>query len=157
MAAHAATRFSLLLLEPGEIYFDDFSAALYRCVQRYSTSLSQGFEDEDLWNSLGWWAATVATHCPSRPSQRLATAVTRHCGIMDEKCCIFESEFVFPLKGFLPFYSNVLPILKRNPEENKRPQNVKPSPNAASGRSRRKAEEDEDDLDAPVEGREAIQ
>ena len=30
MAAHAATRFSLLLLEPGEIYFDDFSAALYR-------------------------------------------------------------------------------------------------------------------------------
>jgi factor associated with neutral sphingomyelinase activation len=25
-----ATRFSLLLLEPGEIYFDDFSATLYR-------------------------------------------------------------------------------------------------------------------------------
>ena len=40
MAAHAATRFSLLLLEPGEIYFDDFSAALYRlyCVTYDSTT-----------------------------------------------------------------------------------------------------------------------
>ena len=30
---------------------------------------------------------------------------------------------------------------------------MKPSATAASGRSRRKADEDEDDLDAPVEGR----
>ena len=41
----------------------------------------------------------------------------------------------------------------RNPEEKKRPHNMKPSATAASGRSRRKADEDEDDLDAPVEGR----
>ena len=44
--------------------------------------------------------------------------------------------------------------LNRNPEEKKRPQDVKsPGTSAASGRSRRKADEDEDDLDAPVEGR----
>ena len=26
-----------------------------------------GFEDEDLESSSRWWAATVATYCPSRP------------------------------------------------------------------------------------------
>ena len=38
-------------------------------VQRYSSTLSQGFKDEDSGNSPGWWATTVATYCPSRPSQ----------------------------------------------------------------------------------------
>ena len=30
-------------------------------VQRYSSTLSQGFKDEDLGNLPGWWADTVAT------------------------------------------------------------------------------------------------
>ena len=30
---------------------------------------SLGFEDEDLESSPGWWAATVATYCPSRPGE----------------------------------------------------------------------------------------
>ena len=30
---------------------------------------SLGFEDEDLGSSPGWWAATVATYCPSRPGE----------------------------------------------------------------------------------------
>ena len=30
---------------------------------------SLGFEDEDLGISPGWWAATVATYCPSRPGE----------------------------------------------------------------------------------------
>ena len=38
-------------------------------LQRYSSSLSQGFKDKDLRYSPGWWATTVATYCPSRPSQ----------------------------------------------------------------------------------------
>ena len=53
-------------------------------VQRYSSTLSQGFEDEDLGNFPGWWAATVATYCPSRPSQLLATTITKHCDRVDK-------------------------------------------------------------------------
>ena len=30
---------------------------------------SLGFEDENLGSSPGWWAATVATYCPSRPGE----------------------------------------------------------------------------------------
>ena len=30
---------------------------------------SQGFEDKNLGSSPGWWAATVATYCPSSPGE----------------------------------------------------------------------------------------
>ena len=30
---------------------------------------SQGFEDKNLGSSPSWWAATVATYCPSRPGE----------------------------------------------------------------------------------------
>ena len=30
---------------------------------------SLGFEDGDLGSSPGWWVATVATYCPSRPGE----------------------------------------------------------------------------------------
>ena len=39
--------------------------------QRFSSSLSQSFKDDVVGNSSCWWADTVATHCPSRPSQLL--------------------------------------------------------------------------------------
>ena len=39
-------------------------------TQHFSSGHSQGLKDDDLGNSLGWWAATVATYCPSRPSHR---------------------------------------------------------------------------------------
>ena len=45
------------------------------------------------------------------------------------------------------------PLVNRNPEEKKVSQNNARSSAASSGRSRRKADEDEDDLDTPVEGR----
>ena len=53
-------------------------------IQFNSSTLSQGFKDEDLGNSPSWWAATVATYCQSRHSQLLATAVTKHCDWVDE-------------------------------------------------------------------------
>ena len=53
-------------------------------LQRYSSTLPQGFKDQTLENSPGWWAVTVATSCPSRPSQLLATTVTQHCDRLDE-------------------------------------------------------------------------
>ena len=31
------------------------------CIQRYSSTLSQGFKDEELGNSPGWWANIEAT------------------------------------------------------------------------------------------------
>ena len=36
-------------------------------LQSGASDRSLGFEDEDLGSSLGWWATTVATYCPSRP------------------------------------------------------------------------------------------
>ena len=42
-------------------------------VRRYSSSLSHGL-----------WAVTVSTYCPSRPSQLLATTITKHCDRLGE-------------------------------------------------------------------------
>ena len=53
-------------------------------LQGYSSTLSQGFKDEDMGNSPGWWVATVASYCPNRPSQLLETTVTKHCDRVDE-------------------------------------------------------------------------
>ena len=57
-------------------------------VQGYSSSLSQGFKDEDLESSSCWWAATVATYCPSRHSQLLPTTVPKLCDRLNENRCI---------------------------------------------------------------------
>ena len=38
-------------------------------LQSGATYHSLGFEDENLESSPGWWAATVATYCPSRPGE----------------------------------------------------------------------------------------
>ena len=35
-------------------------------VQSGAAYHSLGFEDENFWSFPGWWAATVATYCPSR-------------------------------------------------------------------------------------------
>ena len=32
-----------------------------------------GWVDLDLGSSTGWWAATVATYCPSRPGKKINT------------------------------------------------------------------------------------
>ena len=40
-----------------------------RPVQQFLSSLSQGFKDTVLGNSLGWWADTAPTYCLSRPSK----------------------------------------------------------------------------------------
>ena len=41
-------------------------------IQRFSSTRLQSFKDEALGTSPGWWTNTVATYCPSRPSQILA-------------------------------------------------------------------------------------
>ena len=38
-----------------------------------------GWVDLDLGSSPGWWAATVATYCPSRPSQLTWKNITKPC------------------------------------------------------------------------------
>ena len=38
-------------------------------VHCWASRHSLGFEDEDLGCSPGWWAATVAMYCPSKPSE----------------------------------------------------------------------------------------
>ena len=38
-------------------------------LQRGAAYHSLGFEDKNLGSSPGWWAATVATYCPSRPGE----------------------------------------------------------------------------------------
>ena len=48
-------------------------------IQHYILGFRQGFKDEDLGNSPGWSAATVATYCSSRPSQLLVTTFTKPC------------------------------------------------------------------------------
>ena len=42
---------------------------LHVLIAYASTERGGGFEDEDLGSSPGWWAATVATYCPSRPGE----------------------------------------------------------------------------------------
>ena len=38
-------------------------------VHCWASRHSLGFEDDDLGSSPSWWAATVATYCPSRPGE----------------------------------------------------------------------------------------
>ena len=46
-------------------------------LQRYSSTLSQGFKENDLGNSPGCWADSVATYCSRRPSQLSAKNHTK--------------------------------------------------------------------------------
>ena len=48
--------------KPNEFFSDRMSY-----VQSGAAYHSLGFEDENLGSSPGWWAATVATYCRSRP------------------------------------------------------------------------------------------
>ena len=41
--------------------------AVISTLQSGAAYHSLGFEDDNLGSSPGWWAATVATYCPSRP------------------------------------------------------------------------------------------
>ena len=49
---------------PDQLIFHLADIALL--LQRDPSGLAQGFVDLDLGSSPGWWAATVATYCPSR-------------------------------------------------------------------------------------------
>ena len=46
-------------------------------IQSGAADHSLGFEDEDLRSSPGWWAATVATYCPSRPGELLKSSSSK--------------------------------------------------------------------------------
>ena len=53
--------------------------SVMRSVQRFSSILSQGFEDEDLGSSPDWWTATVATYCPSRLGELPKSSASKPC------------------------------------------------------------------------------
>ena len=56
-------------------------------IQRFSSSHLQGFKYEDLRNSPGWWATTVATYCQRRPSQLSQNNLPIHDQQVDENLC----------------------------------------------------------------------
>ena len=53
-------------------------------LQRYASTLSQGFKDEYMGNSPGRWVDAVATYCKNRPRQLSPKTVTKHCDRVDE-------------------------------------------------------------------------
>ena len=55
--------------------------------QRFSSTPSQGFKVEDLESSPGWWACTVATYYPRRPSNFYRTTAIKHNERVDENHC----------------------------------------------------------------------
>ena len=74
-----ACKFNFFLLDKTV----DLTTGMHCTVEKYRISIegleddihcwasrhSLGFEDDDLGSSPGWWAATVATYCPSRPGE----------------------------------------------------------------------------------------
>ena len=59
-------------------------------LQRFSSTLSHGFEDEDFWSSPSWWAATIAIYCPSRPVELLNSSSSKPCNRVDVKRCMSD-------------------------------------------------------------------
>ena len=57
-------------------------------LQRFSSTLSQSFENEDLGSFPSWWAATVATYCPNRHGELPKFLSSKPCDRVDEKRCI---------------------------------------------------------------------
>ena len=67
------------------------------CFQHYSSRYSQGFKDEDLGDSPGWWAAIVALYCPSTPLQLTQKKITKQGERMYMRCtcyCILLKHFI---------------------------------------------------------------
>ena len=95
-----------------------------RRVQRYSSTVLQGFKHHDLGDSPGWWAATVSIYCPSRPSQlpkennkigraRGCTILYWHPSLKAARANI--NIVLFPLSGlfYLPLHDlNHIPALR---------------------------------------------
>ena len=67
-------------------------------------------------NSLGWWATTVATYCPSRPSQLAQKNMTKHGERVDEKRCrkVSCTTRSVPCAIFRPSANTALITLKSN-------------------------------------------
>ena len=61
-------------------------------LQRDPGSLAQGFVDLDLWSSPGWWAATVATYCPSRMVEHPKSKSTKPCARPPGSRCTCTSK-----------------------------------------------------------------
>ena len=68
----------------------------------------ESFKYVDLRNSPGWWADSVATYCPSRPSQLAQKNITKHDKRLDENLCTLRcgggtsrTKFVWVLKGIV--------------------------------------------------------
>ena len=63
-----------------------------RYVQRDPGALAQGFVDLDLGSSPGWWAATLATYCPSRMVEHPKYMSTKPCARPPGSRCISVKE-----------------------------------------------------------------
>ena len=47
------------------------------CIQGGPEGLGLGYVDLDVGSSLGWWADTIATYCPSRMMEHLKSKSTQ--------------------------------------------------------------------------------
>ena len=72
---------------------------------------SLGYEDENLESSLGWWAATVATYCPSRTAEHPKSKSTGDFYRPDVSPCTLtksKSRFIINVSQYLDLDSNQL-------------------------------------------------
>ena len=70
--------------------------SIYFNVQQYAALIIKsfaGFKDLNLGNSLGWWAATVATYCQSSSSQLTQKNITKQGKRVDENGCSISVKF----------------------------------------------------------------
>ena len=74
----AAKSMKYVIEQGADVNFGAPNGVSRSILQCYSYSHSQGFKDDDLGNSPGWWAATVVTYCPGRPLQLTQKNITKH-------------------------------------------------------------------------------
>ena len=55
------------------------SSVCESAIHCWTSRHSLGFEDEELGSSPSWWAATVATYCPSRPGELPKSLSSKPC------------------------------------------------------------------------------
>ena len=62
---------------------------------------SLSFEDEDLRSSPSWWAATVATYCPSRPGELLKSSSSKPSERSAAPLCMYVVATCSPRELFM--------------------------------------------------------
>ena len=76
------------------IAFISFQPQLEFELQSGAAYHSLGFEDKNLGSSPCWWAATVATYCPSRPGELPKFLSSKPCEWLDAPRCKYRRKSV---------------------------------------------------------------